>query len=386
MFYCKKCLYPSTKPDLWFTKDGICGACHSFDDRKDYDWSSAKTYFIKLIQENKKNPKYDCIVPVSGGKDSTYQVWRVMNEGFNPLCVTAPTDFLTPLGRRNIENLKNLGADYIEISVNREVRKKIAKHSLFSVGDIQWSEHLLIYTAPVHIAVNFNIPILIWGEWLSEYGAFKPEDAKVEYFDRRILEEYGSLNGQRVSDLLSIEGVTEKDLYFYEYPNSDKVEELGLKGLYLSNYFPHHGITNVMISQSLGFEVSPHNIIGTITNYENLDNYLHGIHDYFKYLKFGFSRSTDIACNMIRRGLITRNDAEFLVRKNDGLYPSKYLDKNLKDILDHYSISMSEFEQVCDDYTNYDLFEKDNSGDLTLRSDGSPLLTSNFTSFKNNSL
>ena len=145
VFYCKRCLYPSSKPDLWF-KDGICGACHSFNARSEYDWVNARRIFKETIKENKSNPQYDCIIPVSGGKDSTYQVWRVLQEGFNPLCITAPTDQLTNLGRKNIDNLKSLGCDYVEFSVNKEVRKKINKHAFFSVGDIQWPEHLLIYT------------------------------------------------------------------------------------------------------------------------------------------------------------------------------------------------------------------------------------------------
>jgi len=106
MIYCRRCLYPSTKPDLWF-KDGICGACHAFDQRSKYDWSNGRQVLAEIINSNKMNPQYDCIVPVSGGKDSTYQVWRILQEGFNPLCVTAPTDQLTPLGRKNIENLKS---------------------------------------------------------------------------------------------------------------------------------------------------------------------------------------------------------------------------------------------------------------------------------------
>jgi N-acetyl sugar amidotransferase len=383
MYYCKKCLYPSTKPDLWFREDGICGACSCFSARDDYDWNSARKQFHKIIKQNKKNPRYDCIVPVSGGKDSTYQVWRVLQEGYNPLCVTAPTDFLTPIGRRNIENLKNIGADYIEISVHKDVRKAIAKHSLFAVGDIQWSEHLLIYTVPVRIAVNFNIPVIVWGECPQrEYGAGKPEDAHLVLFDRRVLEEYGSLNGQRVTDLLSIPGVQSKDLFFYEYPDTDAVETVGVKGIYLDNYFQWHGLSNLVISQSLGFEVSPHNIRGTITNYENLDNYVHGIHDYFKYLKFGFSRATDIACNLIRRGMLSREEAVFLVSSNDGAFPSQYLDKSLPEILEYYGISRNDFDKVCDDYTNYSLFEQDSNGDLKRRPDGSPALKADFSTFQ----
>ena len=377
--YCKRCLYPSTKPDLWFD-DGVCGACHAYDKRSTYDWSSGKEVFADILRSNKKNPDYDCIVPVSGGKDSTYQVWKVIQQGFNPLCVTAPTDQLTDLGRRNIENLKSLGCDYIEFSVNRDVRKRINRHAFFTVGDIQWPEHLLIYTIPVHAAVLFNIPVIVWGECPQrEYGAGRPEDVNLKYFDRRVLEEYGSLNGLRVSDLPSIDGVSESDLHLYRYPDVEKVEELGLKGIYLDNYFPWNGISNAVISQSLGFEVSPKNIVGTIANYENLDNYVHGIHDYQKYLKFGFSRATDVACNLIRRGLLSRDDAAAIVSTHDGLFPSHYLDKKLEDILAEYRITMEEFLQVCDDYTNYDLFLQDNQGQLIRRQDGSPKLALSLT-------
>ena len=377
--YCSRCLYPSSKPDLWF-RDGVCGACHSFDKRQNYDWDSGPSVLRDLILSNKKNPKYDCIVPVSGGKDSTYQVWRILQEGYNPLCVTAPTDQLTPIGRRNIENLKKFGCDYIEFSVNPTIRKLINRYAFFQVGDIQWPEHVLIYTIPVRAAVMFQIPVIVWGECgQREYGAGRPEDAYLQYFDRRVLEEYGSMNGLRVSDLLNIDCVSEKDLFFYEYPSAEEVETLGLKGIYLDNYFKWDGISNVVISQSLGFETAPTNIRGTIANYENLDNYVHGIHDYQKFLKFGFGRATDVACNLIRRGLLSRDDAISLVSNNDGLYPSQYLDKPLEAILSEYNITLSEFDQSCDDFTNYDLFKLDPNGELLRRSDGSPILNSTYS-------
>lgn len=377
--YCHRCLYPSTKPDLWF-KDGICGACHAFDMRKSYDWDSGPKVFRDLIRANKKNPKYDCIVPVSGGKDSTYQVWRVMQEGFNPLCVTAPTDQLTPLGRENLENLKSMGCDHVEFSVNREVRRRINRFAFFSVGDIQWPEHLLIYTIPVRAAVQFDIPIIVWGECgQREYGAGRPEDAALKFFDRRVLEEYGSLNGLRVSDLHMIEEVSSNDLFMYEYPSSDDVERLGLKGIYLDNYFAWDGITNSVIAGSLGFKTNQSNILGSISNYENLDNYVHGIHDYQKYLKFGFSRATDVACNLIRRNLLSRSDAESIVEMHDGRFPSMYLDKTLEQILNCYNISLTQYDAACDDFTNYELFETDSAGNLLMRADGSPKLKNNFS-------
>ena len=164
--YCKKCLYPSTKPDLWF-EDGVCGACHAYEKRALYDWTTGKDVFGSILRANKKNRDYDCIIPVSGGKDSTYQVWKVLQQGFNPLCVTAPTDQLTEIGRRNIENLKSLGCDYIEFSVNREIRKRINRHAFFTVGDIQWPEHVLIYTVScAELASGLRFSILRPPRWI----------------------------------------------------------------------------------------------------------------------------------------------------------------------------------------------------------------------------
>ena len=240
---------------------------------------------------------------------------------------------------------------------------------------------MLIYTIPVIAAVQFNIPVIVWGECgIREYGAGRPEDANIKFFDRRILEEYGSLNGLRVSDLTQIEGVSDRDLYLYTYPDPQEVEKLGLCGIYLDNYFRWNGIANATIASSLGFEVSPHNICSTIANYENLDNYVHGLHDYQKYLKFGFSRATDIACNLIRRNLLSRDDAIELVKIHDGRYPSEYLGKSIVDILKYYNISKQEFDDSCDDFTNYDLFETSDC-DLIYRHDGSPKLISQFSDF-----
>ena len=199
------------------------------------------------------------------------------------------------------------------------MRRRINRHAFFTVGDIQWPEHLLIYTIPVHAAVLFDIPVIVWGECPQrEYGAGRPEDASLKYFDRRVLEEYGSLNGLRVSDLPSIEGVSESDLHLYRYPDIDRVERLGLRDLF-DNYFSWNGISNVVISQSLGFEVSPVNILGTIANYENLI-IMSWNSRCQKYLKFGFSRATDVACNLIRRGLLSREDAAAIVSRHDGLF------------------------------------------------------------------
>lgn len=364
MKYCKTCLYPSTKPDLWFDEDGICGACKSFSKRKTRNWETLAQEFYNILKSS-SHPYFDCVIPVSGGKDSLYQVWKVKESGLNPLCVTAPTDLMTPVGRRNISNLQGLGVDHIEVTVNPVFRKKIAKKSLETIGDIQWAEHLLINTIPIRIALNFGINIIVRGECPQrEYGAGRPEDQELTFFSRRVLEEYGNLNGQRVSDLEILVGAKKRELYFFEYPDEDQLDALNLKMIYLDNYYPWHGVGNLTVALSNGLETFPTSQPGTLGNYENLDNYVHGIHDYLKYLKYGFSRATDVACNLIRRELLSRADAISLVAQTDGQYPSFYFDKSLEQILTFFSLTEGEFGKICDDFTNTDLFETELDGSI----------------------
>ena len=378
--YCTKCLYPETKPSISFNEHNVCNACQWYEVKeKIYDKESKKN-FSALIKSNKKNPYYDCIVPVSGGKDSVYQVWRVLNEGFNPLCVTASTDYLTDIGRRNIENIKSMGVDHIEISPNIKQRRKINRYALENVGDVQWPEHILIFTIPVHVSVQFEIPIIIWGEnSVREYGGGRNIDSKIGVrFDKRYLEENCGLNGLRVSDLINIEGMSKKDLNFYTYPDPSSINRVQTQGIFLDDYFPWNGESNQLIARTQGFEVSHTNILGTLSNYENLDNYYHGIHDYIKFLKYGYGRATDIANNWIRRGMLSRHDALLLIKDIDGSYPSEYLGKSLQDILNTLNMSKDKFDEICDDFTNYELFEKLPNGKLKKRSDGSPILKQSY--------
>ncbi len=371
MKYCTRCLYPETKPSLRFNSEGICSACQWYERKQSNNFytQNKQSDLIDLIKSNKVNPNYDCIIPVSGGKDSTYQVWKIKQLGLNPLCVTAPTDLLTDLGRQNLENCKNMGVDHIEFTVNKDVRKKINRYALETVGDIQWPEHVLIFTIPIHASVMFEIPIIIWGEnSVREYGAGRIEDENFGVtFDRQYLEENCGFNGLRVTDLIDCLDLNPCHLALYEYPESTKVENINTKGIFLDDYFPWNGMTNQFIAQAQGFTVSSNNILGTLSNSENLDNYFHGIHDYLKFLKYGFSRSTDMACNWIRRGLLTREEAIKLIEGNDGIYPFKYLDKDLEDILSTIDMSVKEFDKICDDFTNYSLFETDANSNLVLK-------------------
>jgi N-acetyl sugar amidotransferase len=329
------------------------------------DWDLRKKELHSITDKYKsKTGSWDCIIPVSGGKDSTFQVIKVLQLGLNPLCVTSSTCDLSPIGRANIENLKHLGVDHLEFSPNPIVRSKLNRIGLTEVGDIAWPEHVGIFTIPVRVAVQFKVPLIIWGEnSQNEYGG--PASASENnVLTRRWLEEFGGLLGLRVSDLSDAYDIKPKDLIPYQYPTDEELNLVGVTGLFLGHYLPWDGLSNLLISQAHGFKSFDTAVEGSMVNYENLDNHQHGIHDYFKFLKFGFARATDIACLHVRRNRITREDAMWIVKERDGKFPWSYLGKDLKDILAPLNMSEEEFMGICDRFTNKKIFKCDTNGNL----------------------
>jgi N-acetyl sugar amidotransferase len=364
--YCRSCVMPDTKPDLHLDETGECNACRSYKHRVQIDWDARQRELLDIVERYRRRDgsHWDCIVPVSGGKDSTYQVVRMLQLGLNPLCVTSSTCDLSPLGRQNIENLKRLGVDHIEISPNPLVRARLNRIGLTQVGDIAWPEHVGIFTIPVRAAVQFNVPLIVWGEnSQDEYGG-PAAAAQNNVLNRRWLEEFGGLLGMRVVDLIGQEGIEAKHLLHYTYPSDEELARVGVTGLFLGHYLPWDGLSNTLIAQGHGFASYPTAVEGSMVNYENLDNHQHGIHDYFKFLKFGFGRATDHACLHIRRGRLTRADGLDIVKRLDGKFPWSYLGKPLADILAPLDMSVDEFTRICDRFTNKKIFRRDSNGAL----------------------
>ena len=377
--YCTVCFLPSTKPDLFFDKNGICAACISYRDRKVIDWKRREIEFGQIIERIRSTSTsgWDCIVPVSGGKDSTAQVLKVLELGLNPLCVTSTPCDPSEIGRKNVENIKQLGCDYMEFSPNPRVRAKLNKIGLDQVGDISWPEHVGIFTIPVRAAVQFGVPLIVWGEnSQNEYGG--PASASQNnVLNRRWLEEFGGLLGLRVSDITENFGIREADLIPYTYPSDEQLASVGVTGLFLGHYFPWDGLTNYFLAQAHGFTSYGRVVEGSVVDYENLDNHQTGIHDYFKFLKYGFGRATDLVSISLRRERITRAQGLELIKLHDGRYPWTCLGKPLAEILNRIDLTIEEFDVICERFTNKDLFLKNDAGEL-IRDSTNSLIKMNY--------
>lgn len=370
--YCTKCVMPLTKPDLTADEEGVCSACRAYERRALVDWEARERELAEVFDRYRGDGSwYDCIIPVSGGKDSTFQTLTALKYGMTPLCVTGTTCDPSEPGRANLSNLQHLGVDHIAVTSDRQVRARLNRVMLETVGDISWPEHVSIFTMPVRVATQYRVPLIVWGEnSQNEYGG--PAAAQeTQWLDRRWLEEFGGLLGMRVNDLLSM-GFAKRDLIPFTYPTDAELREVGVTGIFLGYFLPWDGLHNAEVAKANGFKTFPGVVEGTICEYENLDNHQTGIHDYFKFLKYGFGRATDQACMAVRRGRMTRGNALWLVRAFDGQFPWTYLDKPVHAILKPLGMSIDRFIAVCDRFTNRSLFVcedgrpvKDDEGNLT---------------------
>jgi N-acetyl sugar amidotransferase len=362
--YCKKCLFPETKPDLFFNEEGICSACIAADlKHAGIDWEKREKDFYQVIDHfrlSRGSRGYDCIVPVSGGKDSTYQAYFMKYVcGLNPLLVCFETTIVTELGQQNLDNLSKMGMDVIHFKKNHEVYKKMVIEGFRRVGDEMWPNHIGIFTIPVMFAVKFGIKLVIWGEnSQQEYGG-PLEAIGNNTLNRRWLEEFGGLLGNRIQDMIGVDGITEKELTPYFYPEDEELAKVGVTGLFLGHYFFWDARKQMEVIKEYGFKVKEDGPLeGTYTNYENLDEKLVGLHDYLKFVKYGFGRATDHACIDIRNKRLDRGEGLELVKKYDGKYPFYAVTEFIK----YAGLKKEEIDKVIDSYTNPVLFKQNSEG------------------------
>ena len=318
MRYCKECLYPQTHPlGLIIGEDGVCSGCKVHKEKFTLDWDARFKKLKKLTQryKNKNNRSYDCIVPVSGGRDSYYIVHVVTKLlGLTPLLVRYNPHYNSRIGHRNYAYLKTLfDLDAFDAVVQPQKVKKITRYTLESLFSIHW--HVVAgYTVfPVQVAVRFKIPLIIWGahQGLEQVGMFSHLD-EVE-MTRKYRKEH-DLMGVEAEDLVDKGDLSESDLLPYFYPDSKEIERVGVRGIYLGNYIPWDSKKqHEEMIRLYGYKTKQEP--RTFDTYNTIDT-LHyaDLHDYIKYKKCGYGVATDHAVREIRWGRVTKEEGRRLVQ------------------------------------------------------------------------
>lgn len=349
--YCKRCVYPTSTVNLSVDDAGVCSSCataEAFEELPERFWRERKEKFGKIIAPYIDNDgsNYDCLIPVSGGKDSYYQAHMMAKEyGLKPLLMTYHGNNYLPEGDFNRDMMRhNFDADHIVWGPSVSVLKRLNKITFEKMGDMNWQNHCGIMSAPIQIAVKFNIPLIIWGETNWDIsGMYSPDDF-VE-FSARVRHEH-DLRGYEWYDMVQ-HGLREKDMLWAKYPTDEEILEVGVRGLYIGNFFKWdpNKQTALMMSE-YDWKPSEKPFERTYRRMSNLDDrYENGIHDLMKFVKFGYGRASDHASKDIRSGYMSRDEGIEMVRKYDSVVSS-----DLAYWLDYVGMSEEEFWSIADSF------------------------------------
>ena len=338
---CLKCMTPSTRPRV-VLKNGICNACLWAEEKKTINWRERWARLEMLCDIYRRNNDYDCIVPVSGGKDGSYVAWKMKHElGMHPLCVTFSPPIQTKIGRKNLENFRNSGFDLIEIRPDPNVYRTLCKKMFIEQARSKFPFVIAIGIAPVIIAKQMGINLLIYGEeGETEYGG--SDKYKNTYF---ITPDY--LNIYRENNDLSKEGG-----FWWTPPQMN-----GIKITWWSKYENWDDqLHRDLAIEKCGLQTTSGEI-GTFTNYAQIDDILQDLLQYEMFIKYGHGRAT-ADCNLaIHAGRMTRKEAVKIVNEMDGIFPLKYLDL----YCDYFEMTRTGFWNVIKGHVNFSILKETGS-------------------------
>lgn len=354
-FRCTSCLNMSNRPRIEFDANGRCNACQWAEEKAtNIDWKARQKEFKELINKCHNSNGYDCIVPVSGGKDSSYVAWKVKYEhGMNPLCVTVNPPLAFPEGEANLKNFANKGFDLIAITPNPLIMQKLNRIGLIESGIPLLGWQIAVQTAVAKIAVSYKIPLIIYGE-----------DGEVEYGGTTKSKNQSCYNIQYAKNIYlhgaynHVESLNLKprDLLQFTYPSDEELQGLDIKATHWSYFENWDSERNAELAiREFGLikrEAAKASYVNTGQN----DTSLYDLHTYLMFLKFGFGRATQDAGIDIRRGAMTREEGFKLVALYDEVYPAQYI----QSYMDYYKISKEELDSIFDKWANKDLLHKVN--------------------------
>jgi N-acetyl sugar amidotransferase len=363
MSWCKKCVYPiSAAVTLSMDEEGICSGCRTHEQKKDIDWDERLQILLEEVEPYRKSSGYECVIGVSGGKDSYFQVHFVKEKlGLNPLLVTYNGNNYLDVGWDNLMRMKEVFAvDHLIISPSVDLLVRMNRLAFRMMGDMNWQNHAGIATIPMKLATKMNIPLVFYGEhgWTDLGGMHSMYDF-VEYTARFRKDQL--LRGFDWYDMLDDEEdpIEEKELEAFKYPTDEEIQKVGLRGLFIGNFDPWDANAHMkLVMEKYGWKENPVDYERTYRRFSNLDDmYENGIHDYLKYVKFGYGRGTDHACKDIRGGYMTRSEGVEMVKKYDHVKSS-----DLQHWLDYVGKDEIWFDNIADSFRSPKVWVKDDRG------------------------
>lgn len=357
MRFCSKCLIPDSRPAVTFDDEGVCYACRSFAKRGEIDWDTRKQDFIALVEKVKNHPgPYNCMVPVSGGKDSTWQIVTCLEYGLKPLAFTQKVPLRTELGQRNLDNLVSLGVDHIDYQVDPRVESRFVRKAFFKYGAAGLPMHMAMYRMSLNVAYRFDIPLVVWGENSAiEYGS---ADSEISSFkmDSKWLKKYGVSHGTEPEDWIS-DDLSRRDLAPYLVPSDAEIDAKGMIVTFMAHFFPWSSRQSFEISSKHGFMNRPEGPKVGYYDFADLDDDIITVHHYLKYFKFGFTRAFDQLSLDIRNGILTRDEAIGKLRALGSQTPYE----DIRNFCRFINITETEFFEVAEKYRNTAIWRKDGS-------------------------
>ena len=365
--YCQKCVYPNFAVNLDIDEEGICSACRTFEEitkLSKTDWDKKEKKIIEIIEGYKKITKgdYDCIIPVGGGKDSYYQAHYIKSLGFKPLLVTYYGNNFLPEGDQNLQNMsKKIGCDHFIFKPSEDLLIKLNRAAFFMMGDMNWHNHAGIKMIAPKTAIQLKVPLFIFGEVSWDISGMFSINNYSEFNKRTVLEH--DMRGFTAKDFAGKENITLKDLAWYQLPDDNEYFDNNLKGIYLGNYIHWDPYKQTDLMKKLyNWQESRTPFERTYRKISNLDDmHENGVHDYLKFIKFGYGRASDHASKDIRMGYMKRPEAIEMVKKYDNVKPTI----DLKRWLEYVGMSEDEFDYKAETFRDPRVWKKNKNNSWT---------------------
>ncbi|MBI5447672.1 MAG: N-acetyl sugar amidotransferase [Gammaproteobacteria bacterium] len=327
--YCIRCCVPETQEGVNFDELGICTACRSSEDKMHINWAKREEQLKKILNEakTKAGNNYDCVLPISGGKDSFFQA-HVLTKiyGLKPLAVTFSHNWFSETGFYNLQRcLEVFNLDHLQFTPARGLVNKLAKKSLGAIGDSCWHCHSGVGAFPLQVATRFNIPLLVWGESIAENDGRASYSTPCHKFDR---DYFTKVSARLTAKEMADDTLSKKDLHPFELPSYEEINNTGVWGIHLGDFiFWDEERQTEWIRNVYGWRETE--MEGTYKGYKSAECIMSGMHDFTCYLKRGFGRATWQAAVDVRNGLLSREEGFELIKQHDQERPEA-LDYYLK--------------------------------------------------------